>query len=117
MTECRKSDPRAGLASGVAALVAFVCLVALHDTAASEPDLELGEYLAAECTGCHRADAINQGIPTIYGMPPVLFAQAMAQYLDGTRSNEIMRNVARSLSEEDIDALAAYLEQASLRKR
>ena len=102
---------RACLGVGVAA--ALTMLVGPTGARATGPDLELGEYLAAECTTCHREDAINRGIPAIYGIPQVVFVQAMEQYRDGSRTNKVMRNVARSLSDEDIAALAAYLEQAS----
>jgi cytochrome c553 len=37
----------------------------------------------------------------------------MEQYRSGARINEVMRNVARSLGDEEVAALAAYLEQAS----
>lgn len=92
----------------------FVALAATVPGArAAGPDLELGEHLASECTTCHRADSVNQGIPGIFGIPSVVFIQTMEQYRDGTRTNDAMINVANSLTDEDIAALAAYLEQAS----
>lgn len=98
---------------GLAIATVLALLVAASSARADGPDLELGEYLAAECTTCHREDAINRGIPAIYGIPKVVFVQAMEQYRDGSRTNKVMRNVARSLTDEDIAALAAYLEHAS----
>lgn len=80
--------------------------------AANEPDLEFGEYLSGECTTCHRADMVNDGIPSMFGLPERVFLERMGEYRGGERDNEIMRNVARSLSEEELAALAAYLEQA-----
>jgi len=97
-----------------AALLALVSTVlAEANVAAVEPDLELGEHLSSECTACHRADAVNEGIPNIFGRPGVVIVQALEQYRDGSRINAAMRSVARSLSEEDVASLAAYLEQAS----
>jgi cytochrome c len=81
--------------------------------AGAADDLELGECLAAECTACHDPSAVGRGIPNIVGMPRVVFVQAMEQYRSGARINEVMRNVARSLGDEEVAALAAYLEQAS----
>lgn len=78
-----------------------------------KPDLELGEYLSAECTTCHRRDRVNQGIPSIFGRPKVLFLQAMRQYQKGIRPNQEMQNIARSLSEEDLVSLGAYFELKS----
>ena len=61
-------------------------------------DLELGEYLASECTTCHRDDARNEGIPTIFGIPRGVFVMTMNQYRNGARDNQAMRSVAQSLS-------------------
>ena len=95
-------------------LVVLVAVLCAHQVMAAgePPDLELGEYLSTECTTCHRPDAVNAGIPNIFGLPSVVFIQAMEQYRDGTRINQVMKNVARSLSVEEIAALAAYMQQA-----
>ena len=91
---------------------AIVGLSLSSPAVANEPDLELGEYLSAECTTCHRADMVNDGIPSMFGLPEHVFIDRMGQYRDGRRDNEIMRNVAGSLDDEELAALAAYLRQA-----
>ena len=93
-------------------LPTIVAVLLAAPVAASEPDLELGEFLAAECTSCHRADMVNDGIPSMFGLPEHIFLERMGQYRDGIRDNEIMRNVAGSLNDEEMAALAAYLRQA-----
>ena len=101
-----------------ASLVLPVVAAAQSSSAAGQeavikPDLELGEYLSSECTTCHRKDQVNRGIPGIFGKPKVLFLQAMRQYQDGTRPNQVMQNIARSLSEEELVSLGAYFELAA----
>lgn len=76
-------------------------------------DLAYGEYLAAECVTCHRT-AVDQGaIPALVGLPTQYFVNALRDYRAGRRANPVMQNVARSLDDEQMAALAAYF--ASLR--
>lgn len=71
-------------------------------------DLAYGEYLAAECVTCHRAAVEEGAIPAIVGLPTRYFVNALRDYRAGRRANPIMQNVARSLDDRGIEALAAY---------
>lgn len=71
-------------------------------------DLAYGEYLASECATCHRAPVDEGAIPAIVGLPRAYFVNALRDYRAGRRSNPVMQNVARSLNDTQIDALAAY---------
>ncbi|MCC5971477.1 MAG: c-type cytochrome [Pararhodobacter sp.] len=73
-----------------------------------EGDREWGEYLASECTTCHRRDGAAQGIPSITHWPEERFVVAMHAYREGLRPHQVMQSVARRLTDEDIAALAAY---------
>ncbi|WP_282608982.1 c-type cytochrome [Pelagibius sp. Alg239-R121] len=75
---------------------------------ASAQDLELGEYLAQECTSCHQPQQEDSGIPSFHRLDQAEFIEAMADYRDGFRENHAMEMVARSFSDEDIAALAAW---------
>ena len=75
---------------------------------AIEGDLEYGEYLASECTGCHQSSGGDQGIPSITGWPTDIFAGAMYHYRIGQREHPVMQMIARRLSDDEIAALAAY---------
>ena len=75
---------------------------------ALEGDREWGEYLAGECTTCHRRDGAAQGIPSITNWPEARFVTVMHAYRAGLRSHDGMQTVARRLMDEDIAALAAY---------
>src|SRR5262249_44896811 len=76
---------------------------------ATTDKLAYGKYLAQECTACHRADGKGQNIPVIFGLEPEYFLSTMRFYKTGARQNPVMNSVAQTLSDEQLDALAAYL--------
>lgn len=75
---------------------------------AIEGDIELGEYLASDCTSCHRLDGSDQGIPAITGWPQDDFVTAMHAYKSGQRENPVMQMMARRFDNDEIAALAAW---------
>ena len=79
----------------------------VHQSAAAENNQ--GAQLAAMCAACHRLDGRDQGIPSIIGLNPKKLTEAMEAFRSGKRSSQIMNVVARSLSTEEIAALAEYL--------
>lgn len=68
---------------------------------------DYGEYLAGECTSCHR-DGSNETIPPIVGYDIESFVLLMDTYKKGERDNPAMVSVAKSLDKEQIKALAVY---------
>jgi cytochrome c len=74
-----------------------------------------GRHLARECTACHRIDGRDDGIPAIVGWRPDLLVETLRLYRSGARPNPVMVSVAKSLSDAQMAALAAYL--ASLPRR
>lgn len=71
-------------------------------------DPAYGEYLSGECVSCHQKSGADDGIPPIIGWDELSFVAVMQSYKKGDRDNEVMRNVAKSLDQEQIEALAAY---------
>lgn len=67
-----------------------------------------GRHLAQECTGCHRIDGVDNGIPSIIGWEAERFVATLKFYQSGARTNPVMVSVAQSLDEEQLRALAAY---------
>jgi cytochrome c553 len=67
-----------------------------------------GKHLARECSGCHRIDGVDNGIPSIVAQPVDEFTTNMKFYQTGDRNNPAMVSVAQSLDEQQIAALAAY---------
>jgi cytochrome c553 len=73
-------------------------------------DVKAGRMKAQMCQACHGLDGLSKvpDSPNIAGqIEPYLSAQLQA-FKSGVRKNEAMSLVAASLSEKDIDDLAAY---------
>ena len=87
-------------------MAASAFLFAAHDAAAESAR---GAELAAMCAACHRFDGRDRGIPSIVGLDQQRFTELMEAFRSGKRSSQIMNVVARSLSTEEVAALAAYL--------
>ncbi|MEZ5818502.1 MAG: c-type cytochrome [Hyphomicrobiaceae bacterium] len=71
-------------------------------------DPAYGEYLSSECVTCHRRDGQDKGIPSIVGWPTEQFVAVLKSYKTKDRSNPIMQTITGRLSDEDMEALAAF---------
>ncbi len=71
-------------------------------------DKAYGEYLSGECITCHQIDGSVDGIPSITGWLEEDFVTALHAYKNDHRPHEVMRMIAKRLSDEEIAALAAY---------
>ncbi len=67
-----------------------------------------GEYLSAQCAGCHLDDSCESGIPPLSQLPPDYFVLSMERFGRGFRDNAAMRSVVKSLEQHEIQALAVY---------
>jgi uncharacterized protein len=76
--------------------------------------IEYGEYLSLECVACHQAVDSDGAIPVIAVLPAPYFLNALKSYRSGDRRHLVMQDVAFSLNDEQMEALAAYF--ASLRE-
>ncbi len=72
--------------------------------------IEYGEYLSQECVACHRPADADGAIPTIATLPGQYFINALKSYRSGDRLHLVMQDVAFSLQDEQMEALAAYYE-------
>ena len=102
---------------------------ALPPPPAREPTLDValvarGEEIARRgilphdvpaCLGCHGRPDRNPVYPALSGQPAEYVASQLKLFRSGkrggTRYEHLMRNAARNLSDEEIDALAAYSAQ------
>lgn len=77
--------------------------------AMSKGDRAFGEYLSAECVTCHQVTGrATGGIPPIIAWPEDQFVAVMQAYKSKERDNNVMQNMAGRLSQDEIEALAAY---------
>ncbi len=79
-----------------------------REVLAIEGETDWGEFLAAECSTCHRRDGSADGIPAITGWDTRSFVTVMHAYREKVRPNPTMQTIAARLSDEEIAALAAY---------
>ena len=68
------------------------------------------------CAGCHGPDGRGNapaGFPAIHGQHATYVAAQLRAYKSGARAtdpNQMMRNIAASLSEDEIDAVASFIQ-------
>ncbi|MBC6962721.1 MAG: cytochrome c [Nitrosomonas sp.] len=66
------------------------------------------------CQGCHGIEGYRTAYPYVYHVPKlggqhsVYLVKALKDYRSGERNHPTMVGIAGTLSDEDIDALAAY---------
>ena len=73
-------------------------------------DAEAGKAKSAACAACHGPDGIslNDITPNLAGQKEVYLVNQMKAFRDGARENPMMSPMAKPLTDEDIDNLAAY---------
>jgi len=100
----------------IAAAIATLSLTCLFlvPTAAAEGNIDRGGKLGYSCLGCHGIDGYRNAypsyrVPRLGGQKAAYLATAIQGYRDGTRAHPTMKAQASSLSDQDIEDLAAYL--------
>ena len=92
------------------ALLASIFLLTANAGVCSAGDVKAGRAKALMCQACHGLDGLSKtpDAPNIAGQTePYIVAQLQA-YKSGARKNDAMSVVAPSLSDTDIEDLAAY---------
>ncbi len=90
--------------------VAAVLVLCWH-TSAYARDPVAGQKAAANaCTVCHGPQGISQipNAPHLAGQPALYVAEQLKNYRSGKRQNEVMAVIAKPLSDQEIDDLAAW---------
>jgi cytochrome c553 len=92
---------------GLAAL-GIVCAAGFNVSFAG--DVAAGKARAGMCTTCHGPLGISQlpNAPHLAGQPEIYVMEQLKHYRDGKRANEVMAVIAKSLSDKDIEDLAAW---------
>lgn len=90
-------------------------VLALASMAAAGPsraagDIKAGRAKAMMCQGCHGLDGRSQvpDAPNIAGQVEAYVVAQLHAFKSGARKSETMSVVASSLSDQDVDNLAAY---------
>jgi cytochrome c553 len=76
-------------------------------------DIAAGEKKAAVCIACHGKDGHSsiKTYPNLAGQHADYLVDALKGYRDGARNNPIMVPMAKALSDEDMQNIAAYFAQ------
>ncbi len=82
--------------------------------ALAEGDVEAGKGLGYSCLGCHGIEGYRNAypsyrVPKLGGQKAAYLVIALKGYRDGTREHPTMAGQASSLSDKQIDDVAAYL--------
>jgi cytochrome c553 len=91
-------------------LFASVCVLVASGSVCSAGDVKAGRTKALMCQACHGLDGLSKtpDAPSIAAQTePYIVAQLQA-FKSGARKNDAMSVVAPSLSDNDIEDLAAY---------
>ncbi len=81
-------------------------------------DATAGRDKAFTCMGCHAVPSYNNAYPTYHvpklgGQHAAYLAAALQAYKSGQRDHATMRAQASSLSDQDMEDIAAYFESRS----
>jgi cytochrome c553 len=92
-----------------AAAVAATLLLAAGGPAWSQ-DAAAGRAKAQACAVCHGPNGISTApdAPNIAGQPAIYLAAQLRAYRSGARKHEVMAVMAKPLSDDDIQNLAAW---------
>ncbi|WP_243043004.1 c-type cytochrome [Dyella sedimenti] len=73
-------------------------------------NIENGKQKAATCFACHGTDgnAVDPQYPRLAGQYNLYIQQALHEYKSGQRDNAIMKGFVATLSDQDIEDVAAY---------
>lgn len=73
---------------------------------------------SAPCAACHGEDgnSVVPGTPSLAGMHPTYLEQAIKEYKDGTRSNDVMKAFTEPLSQSEIENIATFYALAQPKK-
>ncbi|KRE88973.1 cytochrome C [Frateuria sp. Soil773] len=93
-------------------LLSFGAVLAFASTQsmASSGSIENGKTKAAACFACHGADgnSVDPQYPRLAGQYNLYLQQVLHEYKDGRRNNAIMKGFVATLSDQDIEDVAAY---------
>jgi cytochrome c553 len=102
------AHPKAALL--VAYLFASVCLLVVGGSVCSAGDVKAGRTKALMCQACHGLDGLSKvpDAPNIAAQTEPYIVSQLQAFKSCARKNEAMSVVASSLSDADIEDLAAY---------
>ncbi len=85
-------------------------LVCLTPVAVLAQNASTGKDKAGMCATCHGPTGLSQlpNAPNLAGQPAIYLVEQLKNYRSGKRSNEVMGVIAKPLTDQEIDDLAAW---------
>ena len=93
-------------------IAAVACALATAAQAAGDP--VAGRQKNFQCMGCHGIPGWKTAFPEVYHVPKLggqhaaYIVNALKQYKSGERDHGTMRSIAATLSDKDMEDIAAY---------
>ena len=99
-----------------AALLLGALLLSSWTGAAHARDPVAGKARAAMCVTCHGPLGLSQipNAPNLAGQPALYLVEQLKNYRSGKRQNEMMQVMAKPLTDQEIDNLAAWYESIQI---
>ncbi len=94
----------------MAALFVAGLLLGLPGSVASAADANAGKTRAQSCTVCHGALGLSTlpDAPNLAAQPAIYLAAQLRAFRSGERRHEVMNVIAKPLTDDEIDSLAAW---------
>jgi cytochrome c553 len=89
--------------------MAAIVLLGVVGPAHAAGDAQAGQAKVAACAACHGANGQGVGSnPPLAGKSEAQLVQALKDFKTGKRDNAVMKGMTSSLSDEDMENIAAY---------
>ena len=100
----------------VAGLLLGALLLSSWTGTAHARDPVAGKASAAMCATCHGPLGLSQlpNAPHLAGQPAIYLVEQLKNYRSGKRQNEVMNVMAKPLTDQEIDNLAAWYESIQI---
>jgi cytochrome c553 len=87
-----------------------VTLLTISGHVMAAGDAAAGKLLSNTCAGCHGVDGIgkNDMWPNLAGQKASYLTKQIKAFRDGQRSDPMMSNMVKTLTDKDAEDLAAY---------
>jgi len=91
-------------------ILSLVLLTGPVNMAFAGGDVSLGKKKSATCSLCHGSNGIStkDNYPNLAGQKEAYLVKALTDFRDGARKDPLMSSIAKALSDDDINNLAAY---------
>ena len=95
-------------------LVLPAVTVVCSATAMADDDATQAPANVSSCQGCHGIPGYRTAFPKVYSVPKLggqesaYLAKALQDYRSGARKHATMRSIAAPLTDQQIEAIAAY---------